>query len=235
MKQKGSNKISISIKWFARAWFQIATQDSVIHIDPAYAKTYLMDYEKRTGVLLERLEKEKADLILVTHAHADHCKASTMDKLRGAGTSIIAPRPCTKRINGDVEVIKPGEEIARDGITVKAVEAYNTEQAENIYHRKGDGVGYLITVVDKTIYHAGDTDFIPEMRELGPVEVALLPIGGTFTMDIEQAVDAALAIKPRIVIPMHILHANTQEFKDKVEAKSDIKVVLLQIGEVYEL
>ena len=224
--------MSISIQWFARSWFQIATQDTVIQIDPAYARTYLVDYEKKAGKLLEKL---KADLILVTHVHADHCKASTIDKLRGADTSVIATRPCTKRINGDVEVIKPGVEIARDGITVKAVEAYNTEQAEKIYHRKGDCVGYLMTVEGKTIYHAGDTDFIPEMRELGPVEVALLPIGGTFTMDIEQAVDAAMAIQPRVVIPMHILHANTQEFKNKVEAKSDIKVVLLQIGEVYNL
>ena len=64
--------MSISIKWFARAWFQMETQDRIILIDPAYAKTYLADYEKRTGALLERLEI--ADLMLVTHAHVDHCR-----------------------------------------------------------------------------------------------------------------------------------------------------------------
>jgi len=229
--------MSIYIKWFARAWFQIRTQDSIIHIDPAYAKTYLADYEKRIGALLERLEKEKADLVLVTHAHADHCKAAVIDRLRGAGTLVIAPKSCTRKIGRDMEVIGPGEEIVRNGITIKAVEAYNLERPDSskIWHRKEEGVGYLVTVEGKTIYHAGDTDFIPAMRELGPVEVALLPIGGTFTMDIEQAVDAAMAIQPQVAIPMHILHANPQEFKDKVEARSDIEVVPLEIAEIYRL
>lgn len=93
----------------------------------------------------------------------------------------------------------------------------------------------MITLEGKTIYHAGDTDFIPEMRELGAVDVALLPIGGTFTMDIQESVEAAIAIKPKIVIPMHNLEADPQEFKDKVEVRSDIKVVTLQIGEIYHL
>ena len=87
----------------------------------------------------------------------------------------------------------------------------------------------------KTIYHAGDTDFIPEMKELRDIEVALLPIGGAFTMDIQEAVEAAIAIKPTIVIPMHNFKSDPQEFKDKVEAKLDIKVVPLKIGELYHL
>ena len=87
----------------------------------------------------------------------------------------------------------------------------------------------------KTIYHAGDTDFIPEMKELSDIDVALLPIGGTFTMDIQEAVEAAIAIKPEVVIHMHNFKADPQEFKDKVEVRSDIKVVPLKIGEVYHL
>jgi len=102
-------------------------------------------------------------------------------------------------------------------------------------HHKGDCVGYLITLKGKTIYHAGDTDFIPEMKELRDIDVALLPIGGTFTMDIQEAVEAAIAINPYVVIPMHHLKANPQEFKKKVEAKTNIKVVPLKIGEVYRL
>ncbi len=92
-----------------------------------------------------------------------------------------------------------------------------------------------MTVEGKTIYHAGDTDVIPEMGELGAVDVALLPIGGTFTMDTQDAVDAAIAINPGIVIPMHYLKADPEEFKNKVEARSDIKVVPLRIGEVYHI
>jgi L-ascorbate metabolism protein UlaG (beta-lactamase superfamily) len=73
------------------------------------------------------------------------------------------------------------------------------------------------------------------MSELGKVDVALLPIGGTFTANIQEAVDAAIAIKPGIAIPMHRLKADPEEFKDKVEARSDIKVVSLKIGELYHL
>jgi len=91
-------------------------------------------------------------------------------------------------------------------------------------------------MADKRIYHAGDTDFIPEMKKLGKIDVAMLPIGGIFTMDVEEAACAALAIKPKIVVPMHYKKkGNTQEFKIKVEAKSEIKTIVLKIGEVYEL
>jgi len=95
------------------------------------------------------------------------------------------------------------------------------------------GVGYLIVMEGKTIYNAGDTDFIPEMRELGQVDVALLPIGGTFTMDIGEAVDAAIVINPKVVIPMHRFEADPQRFADEIETRSDIKVMPLDIGEIY--
>ncbi|MBW1716422.1 MAG: MBL fold metallo-hydrolase [Deltaproteobacteria bacterium] len=122
-------------------------------------------------------------------------------------------------------------------IKIKPVDAYNTERGSSTrkVHHKGYGVGYLITIGTNTIYHAGDTDFIPEMREFGDIDMALLPIGGTYTMDIKEAVEAAIAIKPKVVIPMHRSKADPQEFKEKVEAISHIKVVALQIGEVYHL
>jgi len=136
-------------------------------------------------------------------------------------------------------VIEAGEEITIDDVTLKAVEAYNIPRANStkkVPHRKGNGVGYLMTLEDKTIYHAGDTDLIPEMGELGSVDVALLPIGGrTFTMDVQEAVEAAIAIKPKVAIPMHIFEADPWVFKSKVEARSDIEVVPLGIGEAYYL
>lgn len=134
-----------------------------------------------------------------------------------------------------IRVIKSGEEITSADINIKAVQAYNAEQASSTkkVHHRGSGVGYLVTIEGKAIYHAGDTDFIPEMEELGDVDVALLPIGGKFTMDIQEAVRAALAMKPKIAIPMHHFGADPQEFKDKVEARSDIRVVPLRIGEAH--
>jgi len=93
----------------------------------------------------------------------------------------------------------------------------------------------VVTLEGKAIYHAGDTDLIPEMRELGAIDVALLPIGGAFTMDIQEAVKAAMAIAPKVVIPMHHLKADPEEFEAEIEARSDIAVVPLGIGEVYRL
>lgn len=181
---------------------------------------------------------EKADIILVTHKHKDHAKRVTVNRLRSENTLVVAPKQCIKELGKDILVIKPGNEIDLGDIKIKAVEAYNTEKGSSTrkIHPKGYGVGYLITMEGKTIYHAGDTDFIPEIRELGDRDVALFPIGGTFTMDIHEAVDAAIEIKPRILIPMHFtLDSQPQKFKTKLEAISDIKVAVLRIGESYRL
>lgn len=234
----------VLIKWFPRSWFQIKTKDTIIYIDPAYLRTYFKDYPKKIEFSkwpdeIDGLpeELEKADIILVTHHHKDHGKGVTVNRLRHADTLIAAPKRCIKELGKEIEVIEPGEEIASGDIRIKAVDAYNTEQGSSTrkVHRKGYGVGYLLTLEGKTIYHAGDTDFIPEMRELGAVDAALLPIGGTFTMDLQEAVEAAIAINPKVVIPMHYLETDLQEFKKKVEAKSNTRVVLLQTGEVYKL
>ncbi len=234
--------MSISIKWFPPSWFQIKTKDEIIYIDPAYLRTYFKDYPKKIEFSkwpgpIDGLpeELEKADVILLTHHHKDHCKSVTVNRLKDADTLVVAPKRCIKELGKDIKVIEPWEEITFGDIKIKTVEAYNAEQgiSSRKIHHKGYGVGYLITIDGKTIYHAGDTDFIPEMRELGKVDVALLPIGGTFTMDIKEAVEAAIAIKPKVVVPMHLFKADPQEFKKKLEAKSNIKVVPLQIGEVY--
>jgi L-ascorbate metabolism protein UlaG (beta-lactamase superfamily) len=131
-----------------------------------------------------------------------------------------------------------GEEAKVDSIKVKAVDAYNIKRfrsPRNPFHPKGFGVGYLITALGKTVYHAGDTDFIPEMKQLGHVDVALLPSGGTYTMDNAEAADAALAINPLVVIPMHRWDTKPDEFKKKVEASLSIRVVLLKRNEEYQV
>jgi len=230
------------IKWFPPSWIQINTQKKLIFIDPAYLKTYFKDSPKRIEFSswpdpIDGLPEEldKADLILVTHHHKDHCKRVTLDRLRRPDTLVIAPKRCAKELGEDIQTIKPTERLSLDNVVIEAVQAYNTEQGSSTrkQHKKGDGVGYLVTVGGQTIYHAGDTDFIPEMRELGQVDVALLPIGGTFTMDIGEAVEAALAIHPRVMIPMHRFEADLQKPAATIERKSDINLILLDIGETY--
>ena len=129
-------------------------------------------------------------------------------------------------------------EIEVDEIKIRTVEAYNEKQESKtkLMHKKGIGVGYLITIEGKIIYHAGDTDLIPEMEDIENIDVALLSIGGRdFTMDIFEAVQAAKKINPKVIIPMHRFDSKPQEYKERVEKETPIKVEPLNIGEVYQL
>ena len=232
----------IFIKWFPPSWIQISAQNKLIFIDPAYLKTYFKDYPKRIEFAswpdpIDGLpeELEKADLILVTHHHKDHCKRITVDRLKRPDTLVVAPKRCAKELGENIKTIRPGESLSLDNVFIEAVHAYNTEQGSSTrkQHQKGEGVGYLIAIDGQTIYHAGDTDFIPEMRELGRVDVALLPVGGKFTMDIGEAAEAAIAINPKVVIPMHRFKAELRKLADQIKTNSDIKLISLDIGETY--
>jgi L-ascorbate metabolism protein UlaG (beta-lactamase superfamily) len=212
-------RTNLSIKWLGHSSFLIEAEGKIIYIDP-----YEGEY------------KEKADVILVTHSHHDHFDPSKIKKVRREDTAIIAPRDCASRIGGAVKTLKPGEETAIGDIGVKAVKAYNYKRFRSPgkpYHPKEFGVGYLLMAEGKTIYHAGDTDFIPEMKKLQRVDVALLPSGGTYTMDNAEAAEAAIAINPKVAVPMHRWDTDPEEFKEKVKANSNVKVVILQKGEKY--
>jgi L-ascorbate metabolism protein UlaG (beta-lactamase superfamily) len=216
--------MAIRVKWLGHSSFQVVINSKVIYIDL-----------KKYGKVVETTER--ADIILVTHNHGDHCSPPKIQKFRKKDTVIIAPRDCAKRILG-VKTLKPGEEITVNGVTIGAVEAYNLKRFKapgKPWHPKGYGVGYLIKAEGKTIYHAGDTDFIPEMNGLKNIDLALLPTGDKYTMDNAEAAEAAIAIKPKTAMAMHTWETDRVEFKNKVEAKSGIKVVLLQEGEEYQL
>jgi len=199
--------------------------DKVIYIDL-----------KKYGRVVET--SEKADIVLVTHNHGDHCAPAKIQKLLKKDSVVVAPENCASRLSGDVRVVKPRDEISVGDVTIIAVEAYNVKHLKpsgKPWHPKGYGVGYLIMAEGKTVYHAGDTDFIPEMRQLGKVDLALLPTGDKYTMDNAEAAEAVMAIKPSAVMPMHTWDNDRKEFKKKVEANSRTRVVLLQEGEEFQL
>jgi L-ascorbate metabolism protein UlaG (beta-lactamase superfamily) len=207
--------LAVSVKWLAHSSFQITAEGRVIYVD-------LEEYGEAS---------EKANVILVTHSHTDHCDPEKIDKLRKDDTVIIAPADCASKIRAKVRTLKPGEVATVGNVRVKAVHAYNTKRFRSPgipFHPKGYGVGYLITVGGKTVYHAGDTDFIPEMKELGPVDMALLPSGDTYTMN---NAEAAVAINPKIAVPIHRLSTNPEEFRKRVEGRSKVRVSILQEGE----
>ena len=214
--------MSVVIKWIAHSAFQIKAAGKVIYVD-------IGKYSEAS---------EKADLILLTHSHTDHCDPDRIKSILKRDTLIVAPKDCGTVLDERVKTLKPGEETSVGNIRIKAVEAYNYKRFRtpgNPFHPKGFGVGYLIKVDNKIIYHAGDTDFVPEMRQLGPVDVALLPTGDTYTMENAEAAEAAVAINPKAVLPMHRWDTSPEEFKSAVEANSKIRVVILKEGEEYRI
>lgn len=211
----------MKLKWLGHASWKVKAGGKTIYIDP-----YQGDYD------------EKADLILASHSHSDHLDPEKVKLVQGRDTVVIAPADVASKIKTPVKSLKPGEKASIGPVTIEAVEAYNNKRFRspgNPCHPRGLGVGYLIKAEGKTVYHVGDADFIPEMKELKGIDVLLIPTGGTYTMDNTDAAEATIAIRPKVAIPMHIWDTNPGEFKKKVESQSDIKVVTLRPGDTYEV
>jgi len=224
--------MTVTIRYLAHASFQIKDGNQNIYIDPS---------TKSTG--LKKDAFQPADLILVTHGHEDHFDKDLIKKIRKPGNPVLASESLKKELKGvAVWDMSPGQymKMLFSDAEIWATEAYNVKRVRpngQPFHPKGFGMGFILKVGEKRIYHAGDTDLIPEMERLAEVDVdvALLPSGDTYTMDVNEAAEAALIIKPKVAIPMHLKGADATVFKEKVESKSNIKVFILGEGEEYTL
>ena len=176
-----------------------------------------------------------ADMILVSHDHGDHCSPDDVKKISGPQTVVIANPSAAAKLPG-ARIIRPGEKIAVGDVTVEAVPAYNINKFRspgNPFHPKNaEHNGYIVTVGGERLYHAGDTDHIPEMTRL-KCDVALLPVSGTYVMTADEAAKAAVAIKPLVAVPMHYgdadvvgTDADAKQFKKLCE-KAGIEVAIL--------
>jgi L-ascorbate metabolism protein UlaG (beta-lactamase superfamily) len=198
------------IHWLGHDTFKIVGE-KVIYTDPFKIK-----------------KKDEADIILITHEHYDHCSPDDVKLVQGPNTIIVTTADCAKKLTGKVKTVKPGDTVTVEGIEIDAVPSYNTNKQ---FHPKTNGwVGYIFTAKGQRIYIAGDTDYIPEMKNFR-VDIALLPVSGTYVMTAEEAVRAALDIRPKIAIPMH--YGSIVGSKDDADRfaeglKGKIEVVILQ-------
>jgi len=174
-----------SVHWLHHASFRLEVSGKIIYLDPWKVRN-----------------KTKADYIFITHEHYDHMSVPDILELCKSGTVIICPVNRTEDITGGKIVkLRPGEKYSDDCISAQAVPAYNIGKS---YHEKPSlKNGYVIEAGGARIYQAGDTDFIPEMKDLKDIGLALLPVGGTFTMNAKEAAAAVEIIKPEIAVPMH--------------------------------
>ncbi len=204
----------IDLRWLGHAGFLIQNS-KIIYIDP---------FKISDGL-------PKADLILITHGHYDHCSYEDLGKIVKEGTKIIMTADSQSKIARfqvpiRMEVVSPNQEVDFGTVKVSTVPAYNIDKT--FHTKEEDLVGYVVKTNDVIIYHAGDTDVIPEMQKLTGYNqpdkkfVALLPVGGRFTMSAEEAAEAAKIIKPGIAIPMHWgtivgTEKDAEEFKELCE------------------
>ena len=184
----------LQITWLGHDGFKLK-KGTVVYIDPYQLKS----------------PTEPADVACVTHEHFDHLSVEDLKKVVTPHTTIVTIAACEEAAKGlrpnAVRLVKPGDRVQVEGIAIEAVPAYNTSKFRapgKPFHPQADGkVGFVLGMGGIRIYHAGDTDEIPEMAKVAGVDVALLPVSGTYVMTAAEAIKACQAIRPKLAIPMH--------------------------------
>lgn len=167
----------------------------------------------------------KADYILVTHEHGDHLDAQAIDTLTQADTRLIL-NPSSREILGKGEEIRNGERLQlTDDILLEAVPAYNTTPGREQYHPRHRDNGYILTIDGLRIYIAGDTEDIPEMRELKEIDIAFLPVNQPYTMTVAQAVRATKMFSPKVLYPYHFGETDVKPIKEQLSGSGiDVRI-----------
>jgi L-ascorbate metabolism protein UlaG (beta-lactamase superfamily) len=179
-----------NVEWLGHAGFRIKTSAGWFYIDP---------YRAPDG--------PPAAAILVTHDHFDHFSRDDVLRVAGEGAVFVGPATVTEQLRGNTHSVTPGDIVDIGNVEVLAVAAYNTNKVDSEgkpFHSRDSGwLGYVIRDAARRIYHSGDTDVIPEMDEAAGVDVALLPVSGTYVMTASEAAEAARRIDPGVAVPMH--------------------------------
>jgi L-ascorbate metabolism protein UlaG (beta-lactamase superfamily) len=194
------------------ASLQLEYGGKVIHVDP----TGEGDYSKT----------KQADLILITDIHPDHLDPAAIQRIRKPGAPVVAPAAAAPKIESPT-VIANGESKTIAGVSIEAVPMYNLQRGPEpgqLFHTKGRGNGYILTLGNKRVYIAGDTECTPEMRALKNIDIAFIPMNLPYTMPPAEAAECVKAFKPKVVYPYHYRGQNPEEFKsalagEKIEVR----------------
>jgi len=221
---------------------QIPAKKGDITVTPIFHGTVVFQWNGKTvyvdpyGGAARFAELPDPDLVLITHPHGDHLNKSTLQELNLSNTELIAPEAVIEDL-GEITFkkiwsLKNGEMKKRHSITVEAVPMYNLPETDESRHPKGWGNGYVITMGGKRVYVSGDTEDIPEMRQLENIDVAFVCMNLPYTMTIEQAASAVLDFKPKIMYPFHFRgsggFADVEQFKKMVNEGTDAVEVRLR-------
>jgi L-ascorbate metabolism protein UlaG (beta-lactamase superfamily) len=215
--QRKEAVMSISLQWLGHASFKVCHDNAVIYIDPWKLKGSPKD----------------ATIVLISHSHYDHYSAEDIAKVSGSDTKLIAAVDVIGQY-GNGQAIKPGQKIEIEGISIIAVSSYNP--AKQFHPKSNNWVGFIIEAGSKRIYYAGDTDLTQEMKTLKDIDVALLPVGGTYTMNVEEAAEATGHIKPKQAIPYHWGDiVGSQKDAEKFAETAQCEVKVLSPGETINI
>jgi L-ascorbate metabolism protein UlaG (beta-lactamase superfamily) len=208
----------IKISWLGHSSFKIKNSKT-IYIDPFKIKA-----------------QEVADIIFITHEHFDHCSKEDINKIASENTVIVTTHMAKVKL-ADLKVkeileVRPGSKFAIDDINFEAIHAYNVNKFRSpgipFHPREDEKLGFIITVGGVKIYHAGDTDLIPQMKKI-KADIALVPVSGTYVMTAEEAAKAVETINPKIAIPMHYGSiAGDEEDAEKFKSLVKCEVIILE-------
>jgi L-ascorbate metabolism protein UlaG (beta-lactamase superfamily) len=174
----------------------------------------------------------RADVILLTHEHSDHLDAKALALLRTDKTVVVGPEACTKEIKG-MQIMRNGDRQTIEAMSIEAVPAYNIVHMRSPgqpFHPKGSSNGYVIAFGDKRVYVAGDTENIPEMKQLKGIDIAFLPMNLPYTMTPEMVADAARSCRPKILYPYHYGNTDTARIVDLLKGDKDIEVRIRRLS-----
>lgn len=208
------NKGTLTVHPIEHATMALSTEEKTIYVDPTGGA------EAFKGI-------KPADIILVTDIHPDHFDTKTLEAVVGPKTVLITPPAVAEKLpqnlKAELVILKNEEKTEQQGFTITAIAMYNIPKSADAFHIKGRGNGYLIRMGGKNIYISGDTEDIPEMRNLKNIDIAFVCMNLPYTMDVKQAASAVLAFKPKIIYPYHYRGQNgfsdVAAFKQQVTAR----------------